>query len=63
MELPFTLIDYIIVHELAHIKHKHHSKEFDKEVSKFIPDWKNLEEMLGGDGVIIVKKLLSVKNH
>lgn len=51
IKLPFTLIDFIIVHELAHIKHKHHSKEFDKEVAKFIPDWKNLEEMLGGVGL------------
>jgi predicted metal-dependent hydrolase len=33
---------------MAHIKHKHHSKEFDKEVAKFIPDWKNLDEMLCG---------------
>lgn len=48
IKLPFTAIDYIIVHELAHIKHKHHSTEFDKEVAKFIPDWKNLDEMLCG---------------
>ena len=48
IKLPFTAIDYIIIHELAHIKHKHHSKEFDNEVAKFIPDWKNLDEMLCG---------------
>jgi predicted metal-dependent hydrolase len=48
IKLPFTVIDYIIVHELAHIKHKHHSKKFDEEVAKFIPDWKNLDEMLCG---------------
>lgn len=48
IKLPFTLIDYIIIHELAHIKHKHHSEDFDKEVAKFIPDWKNLDEMLCG---------------
>ncbi len=48
IKLPFTAIDYIIVHELAHIKHKRHSKEFDKEVATYIPDWKNLDEMLCG---------------
>jgi predicted metal-dependent hydrolase len=48
VKLPFTLIDYIVVHELAHIEHKHHSKEFDKEVAKFIPDWKVLDESLCG---------------
>jgi len=48
IKLPFTAIDFIFIHELAHIKHKHHSKEFDNEVAKFIPDWKNLDEMLCG---------------
>jgi len=46
--IPFTLIDYIVVHELVHIKHKDHSKEFFKELGKFIPDWKVLAEKLYG---------------
>ena len=48
IKLPFTAIDYIIVHELAHIKHRHHSKDFDKEVARFIPDWKGVDERLCG---------------
>ena len=48
VKLPFTAIDYIIIHELAHIKHKHHSKDFDKEVAKFIPDWKDVDSRLCG---------------
>jgi hypothetical protein len=48
IKLPFTAIDYIIVHELAHIKHRHHSKDFDREVAKFIPDWKGVDERLCG---------------
>ncbi|WP_246803883.1 YgjP-like metallopeptidase domain-containing protein [Desulfosarcina cetonica] len=46
--LPFTLIDYILVYGLAHIRHKLHSKEFDKEVAKFIPYWKGVDERLCG---------------
>ncbi|MFO7716105.1 MAG: M48 family metallopeptidase [Desulfosarcina sp.] len=48
IKLPFTLIDYIIVHELGHIKHKDHSKDFYREVAKHIPDWKELDEKLCG---------------
>lgn len=51
IKLPFSLIDYIIVHELSHIKHKHHSSEFHKEVAKYMPEWKGLDEMLGGMGI------------
>jgi len=48
VKLPFTLIDYIVVHELVHIKHKDHSKAFYREVAKYIPDWEALDEKLCG---------------
>ncbi|HBT87438.1 MAG TPA: hypothetical protein DEB50_02890 [Desulfobacter sp.] len=47
VKLPFTLIDYIVVHELCHIKHKDHSKDFYRELAKYMPDWEVLEERLG----------------
>jgi len=48
VRLPYTLIDYLIVHELVHTKHKNHSKEFWAELSKHIPNWKDLDnQMLG----------------
>jgi len=40
MKLPQDMIQYIIVHELAHIKYKHHQKSFWKLVEKYIPDYK-----------------------
>ena len=40
MKLPHDVIQYIIVHELAHIKHKHHQKSFWKEIEKYMPEYK-----------------------
>ena len=40
MKLPQDVIQYIIVHELAHIKHKHHQKSFWKLVEHYMPDYK-----------------------
>jgi len=40
MKLPTNVIQYIIVHELAHIKHKHHQKAFWSLVQRYMPDYK-----------------------
>lgn len=39
-------IEYVVVHELAHIKHKNHSKAFWNEVEKFLPDYKNRKKLI-----------------
>jgi predicted metal-dependent hydrolase len=46
MLLPSDLIDYVIVHELAHIKHKDHSPRFYAEVERYIPDRRERERRL-----------------
>ncbi len=38
--LPAHLVDYVIVHELSHIKHMNHKPQFWKEVEKYYPDYK-----------------------
>ena len=40
MKLPLDVIQYIIVHELAHIKHKHNQKAFWQLVENYLPAYK-----------------------
>ncbi len=40
MKLPHDVIQYIIVHELAHIKLKHHQKAFWQLVEHYVPDYR-----------------------
>ena len=46
MQYPHEAIDYVVVHELAHIVHKNHGADFYKMIAKYLPDYKNCEKML-----------------
>jgi hypothetical protein len=46
MLLPDELIDYIVVHELAHIKKKNHSAAFYTVVAQYMPDYKDRQKRL-----------------
>jgi predicted metal-dependent hydrolase len=46
VKLPFSLIDYLLIHELCHTKIKDHSKAFWSEVSKHVSKWKLLDEKM-----------------
>ena len=46
MLLPLELIDLIVVHELAHIRVKDHSKRFYDEVHKYMPDYNTKKQNL-----------------
>lgn len=44
--LPDELLDYVVVHELAHRRHMNHSKEFWSEVEKYFPNYKECRKRL-----------------
>ena len=43
---PTEVMDSVIVHELCHLKHMNHSKEFWALVEKFMPDYKERKKLL-----------------
>ena len=40
MDKDERFIDYVVVHELAHIRHHNHSKDFYSFIEQFMPDYK-----------------------
>lgn len=45
-KFPREIIDYVIVHELAHIKYKHHQKTFWSFIEVVMPDYKKRSDKL-----------------
>ena len=43
---PLNVVDYVIIHELAHTVHHNHSKRFWKLVEKLMPDYKERRKLL-----------------
>ena len=46
MRYPEAAIDYVVVHELAHIRHHDHSPAFYAEVARVMPDYKERARLL-----------------
>ncbi len=46
MQYPEAAIDYVVVHELAHMVHRNHSPEFHALVAKYLPDHKQRKALL-----------------
>jgi len=50
---PEEVRDYVIVHELCHLRQMNHSRKFWKEVSDIMPDYKIREKWLKEHGASI----------
>lgn len=46
MRYPADAVDYVIVHELAHIRHKNHGKAFYALIEAYMPDYKERKKLL-----------------
>jgi predicted metal-dependent hydrolase len=43
---PKECIDYVVTHELCHLKYRNHGPEFYKLLESVIPDWEKIKERL-----------------
>ncbi|MBQ7359655.1 MAG: M48 family metallopeptidase [Lachnospiraceae bacterium] len=50
MMAPTHILDYVVVHELCHLTHMNHSKEFWSMVESIIPDYKECKKWLKEHG-------------
>jgi predicted metal-dependent hydrolase len=48
---PADVLDYIIVHEMCHLIHLNHSKDYWKQVSSIMPNYKVLKNWLRKNGI------------
>ena len=46
MQYPTEAIDYVVVHELAHIRHHDHSPAFYALIERYLPDWRERMKLL-----------------
>jgi predicted metal-dependent hydrolase len=44
MQLPWHLIDYVLIHELIHTRHLHHGKDFWEDFIKILPNAKQFQK-------------------
>ena len=44
--VPDRIVDYVVIHELAHRRFMNYSKAFWKEVEKYMPDYKEQKKLL-----------------
>lgn len=51
MELPASVQDYVVVHELCHTVEKRHTRAFWALVARQMPDWRRQHEMLERAGL------------
>ena len=46
VEKPLECLEYVILHELTHLKVSNHGKDFIANMDKYMPDWKDKKNLL-----------------
>ena len=54
---PTEVMDSVIIHELCHLKHMNHSKEFYNEVLRVCPNYKKYDRWLKQNGGNLIRRM------
>jgi len=52
---PSNVIDYVVIHEIAHLKEFNHSVKFWRIVEQQMPDWKDQQQWLKTNGAVLYR--------
>lgn len=51
--LPPHIAEYVVVHELAHLRHPHHTPEFWRSIERVLPDFERRKIWLAENGISV----------
>ena len=55
--VPSEVLDYVVVHELCHLKEMNHSAAFWAEVEKILPDYSAQRQWLKNEGNALIRRI------
>ena len=51
--VPVSCIEYVVAHEFNHFLHPDHSPDFYRQLTVFMPDWRERKVLLEKSGVVV----------
>ena len=56
MLMPKEVIDYVVVHELCHLREMNHSDRFYREIARVMPDYEERQRWLRENGAALMAR-------
>ena len=56
-QVPDSVLEYVVVHELCHLKQMNHSRAFWTEVGRILPEYKQAKQWLKEHGGTLIRRL------